>query len=180
MNPSDAVENRKLVGVVRCTCLEPRLHERGLAGEAGTGHDDGAAFPADMKLPATMRAAALDRFGGADVLTPHSLPLPTIGPGEVLIAVHTAGVGGWDADMRDGWSPDGKRPPLPLILGTDGSGTIAAVGSRVRRFAPGDIVYAYGFANARVASKRPMSREFRRKNSNGESKDTSEFLIPNS
>jgi NADPH2:quinone reductase len=96
-----------------------------------------------------MRAAALDRFGGPEVLTLHDRPLPAIGPGEVLIAVHTAGVGGWDADMRDGWSPDGKRAPLPLILGTDGSGTVAAVGSRVRRFAPGDVVYAYGFANAK-------------------------------
>jgi NADPH:quinone reductase-like Zn-dependent oxidoreductase len=49
--------------------------------------------------------------------------------------------------MRDGWSPDGRRPRFPLVLGTDGSGTIAAVGSRVRRFEPGDIVYAYSFAN---------------------------------
>jgi NADPH:quinone reductase-like Zn-dependent oxidoreductase len=66
----------------------------------------------------------------------------------VLIALHTAGVGGWDADMRGGWWP-GKRPPFPIVLGTDGSGTVAAVGSRVRRFAPGDIVYAYSFANSR-------------------------------
>ena len=36
---------------------------------------------------------------------------------------------------------------FPLVLGTDGSGTVAAVGSRVHRFAPGDIVYAYSFAN---------------------------------
>jgi NADPH2:quinone reductase len=75
------------------------------------------------------------------------LPVPALDPGEVLIAVHTAGVGGWDADMRDGWSLDGSRPRFPLVLGTDGSGTIAAVGSRVRRFAPGDIVYAYSFTN---------------------------------
>jgi NADPH:quinone reductase-like Zn-dependent oxidoreductase len=33
------------------------------------------------------------------------------------------------------------------VLGTDGSGTIAAVGSRVRRFALGDIVYSYSFMN---------------------------------
>ena len=47
MNSSGAVENRELIGVVRRARLEPRLHERGLAGEAGAGHDDGAAFPAD-------------------------------------------------------------------------------------------------------------------------------------
>jgi NADPH:quinone reductase len=94
-----------------------------------------------------MRAAALDRVGGPQVLTLHVLPVPEVGAGEVLIAVHTAGVGSWDADVREGWSPDGRRPRFPLVLGTDGSGTIAAVGSRVRRFAPGDIVYAYSFAN---------------------------------
>jgi NADPH:quinone reductase-like Zn-dependent oxidoreductase len=94
-----------------------------------------------------MRAAALDRFGGPEVLTLHVLPVPTVDPGEVLIAVHTAGVGSWDADMRAGWSPDGRRPRFPLVLGTDGSGTIVAVGSRVRRFAPGDIVYSYSFTN---------------------------------
>ncbi len=98
-------------------------------------------------IPVTMRAAAIDRFGGPDVLTLHVLPVPEIDPSEVLIATHTAGVGSWDADMREGWWPDGKRPSLPLVLGTDGSGTIAAVGSRVRRFAPGDIVYSYSFAN---------------------------------
>jgi NADPH:quinone reductase-like Zn-dependent oxidoreductase len=94
-----------------------------------------------------MRAAAIDRFGGPEVLTMHVLPVPDVDSGEVLIAVHTAGVGSWDADMREGWSPDGRRPRFPLVLGTDGSGTIAAVGSRVRRFAPGDVVYAYSFAS---------------------------------
>jgi NADPH:quinone reductase len=49
--------------------------------------------------------------------------------------------------MCDGWWPDKNGPRLPLVLGTDGSGTIVAVGSRVRRFAPGDPVYAYSFAN---------------------------------
>jgi NADPH2:quinone reductase len=96
----------------------------------------------------TMHAAALDRFGKPKVLRLHELPVPEIGPSEVLIAVHTAGVGSWDADMREGWSPDGKKPRPPVVLGTDGSGTIAAVGSRVRRFARGEAVYAYSFANS--------------------------------
>jgi NADPH:quinone reductase len=101
----------------------------------------------ETKTPAKMRAAALDQFGGPEVLKVRVLPVPEIDSSEVLVAVHTAGVGSWDADMRQGWWPDSKRPPLPLVLGTDGSGQIAAVGSRVRRFAPGDIVYSYGFDN---------------------------------
>ncbi len=99
------------------------------------------------KVPATMRAAAIDRFGGPEVLTLHIMPVPEVGPSEVLIAIHTAGVGSWDADMREGWWPDSKRPRPPLVPGTDGSGTIAGVGSRVRRFARGDTVYSYSFAN---------------------------------
>jgi NADPH:quinone reductase len=64
----------------------------------------------------------------------------------VLIAVHTAGVGGWDADMRAGWSPSGRQH-FPLVLGTDGSGVVAAVGSHVRRFKRGDKVYSYSWDN---------------------------------
>jgi NADPH:quinone reductase-like Zn-dependent oxidoreductase len=94
-----------------------------------------------------MRAAVLERFGGPEVLTLRVVPVPALDPSEVLIAVHTAGVGSWDADMREGWWPDSERPGFPLVLGTDGSGTIAAVGSRVRRFTPGERVYAYSFAN---------------------------------
>lgn len=97
-------------------------------------------------LPETMQAAAIDRFGGPETLTLHTLPVPLPGPHEVLIALDTAGVGGWDADMRAGWYPDG-RPRFPLVLGTDGAGTVAAVGTRVRRFAEGDRVYAYSFIN---------------------------------
>jgi NADPH:quinone reductase len=99
-------------------------------------------------VPAIMRAAAIEQFGGPEVLRIISVPVPTLDPGEVLIRVHTAGVGGWDADMREGWAPSG-RAKFPLILGTDGSGHIADVGSRVRRFHAGDDVYAYSFDNAK-------------------------------
>jgi NADPH:quinone reductase-like Zn-dependent oxidoreductase len=93
-----------------------------------------------------MRAAALDRFGGPEVLTVHQLPVPVPGRGEILIAVHTAGVGKWDADIREGWNP-GTRRPFPLVLGYDGSGTVVAKGSAVRRFRAGDRVYAYNWDN---------------------------------
>src|SRR5712671_142057 len=98
-------------------------------------------------IPKTMNAVAIDRFGGPEVLTMHTLPVPVPGASEVLIAVHTAEVGGWDADMRGGWSPSGKKPRFPLVLGAGGSGTVAAVGSRVRRFKTGDPVYAYAWDN---------------------------------
>lgn len=96
-------------------------------------------------IPKTMHAAAIDSFGGPEVLTTHTLPVPTPNAREVLIAVHTAEVGGWDAEIRDGWSPSGKPPRFPLVLGAAGSGTVVAVGPRVRRFKKGEPVYAFAW-----------------------------------
>jgi NADPH:quinone reductase-like Zn-dependent oxidoreductase len=98
------------------------------------------------KIPKIMRAAAIDRFGGPEVLTVHELPVPEIDANEVLIALHTAGVGPWDAEIRGGWYPGG-HPHFPLVLGTDGAGTVAAVGSRIRRFKVNDRVYSYSWNN---------------------------------
>ncbi|MGZ5734860.1 MAG: NADP-dependent oxidoreductase [Burkholderiales bacterium] len=98
-------------------------------------------------LPDTMSAAAIDRFGPPEVLTLHTLPVPDAGPRDVLIEMHAAGVGVWDAEVRDGsWRPYG-RPRFPLVIGTDGAGVIVAKGSSVRRFNLGDRVWAYHYAN---------------------------------
>ncbi len=92
-----------------------------------------------------MRAAAIDRFGGPEVLTIHNLPIPKISAQEVLIEVDTAGVGTWDGSIRDGsWA---ERKEFPMILGGDGSGIVSAVGSKVRRFKRGDRVYACSYFN---------------------------------
>jgi NADPH:quinone reductase-like Zn-dependent oxidoreductase len=96
--------------------------------------------------PKTMRAAAIDRFGPPDVLATRWMPMPDLDRNEVLIRLDTMGVGPWDAEIREGWYPGG-RPRFPLVLGTDGSGAIAAVGSRIRRFKVGDLVYSYSFEN---------------------------------
>jgi NADPH:quinone reductase-like Zn-dependent oxidoreductase len=97
-----------------------------------------------MAIPKTMRAVAIDRYGGPSVLAVRSLPVPEIAANEVLIAVNTAGVGTWDGFMRAGPSGSGHEH-FPKILGTDGSGTIVAVGSRVRRFRTGNQVFAYSY-----------------------------------
>jgi NADPH:quinone reductase len=98
------------------------------------------------RIPHAMPAVAIEHFGGPEVLTATVLPVPKIDAAEVLIALDTAGVGPWDAKIRGGWYP-GKKPRFPLVLGTDGAGVIAEVGSRVRRFKIGDRVYAYSWAN---------------------------------
>jgi len=94
-----------------------------------------------------MKAAAIDGFGPPSVLGLHHLPIPEPGPDEILIALTAAGVGVWDAEVRDGsWQPAGK-PKFPFVLGTDGAGTVAAKGARVRRFNVGERVWAYSYAN---------------------------------
>jgi NADPH:quinone reductase-like Zn-dependent oxidoreductase len=98
------------------------------------------------KIPELMHAAVIRRFGDPDVLELATVPTPELDSGEVLIAVHTAGVGSWDADIRGGWWPEG-RPRFPVILGTDGSGTVVAVAGRVRRLKVGDKVYSYSWLN---------------------------------
>jgi NADPH2:quinone reductase len=99
-----------------------------------------------MHVPRTMFAAAIDRFGGPGVITAHALPVPEVDAGEVLIAVDTAGVGRWDADAREGFFAS-RKPHFPLVLGYDGSGIVAKVGSRVRRLKVGDEVYSYNWEN---------------------------------
>lgn len=101
---------------------------------------------ATEEFPSTMKAAAIDGFGPPSVLKLHKLPVPEPGPGDVLIALVSAGVGSWDARFRDGsWSSGDVR--FPLAPGTDGAGVIVAKGRNVRRFDIGDRVYAYAYEN---------------------------------
>ena len=97
----------------------------------------------------TMRAVALDKFGGPETLQVQNIPIPEIGPTEVLIRTEAAGVGAWDPFERQGGFVEitGRKPKFPYVLGTDGAGTIAAVGKQVSKFKPDDRVYALELAN---------------------------------
>src|SRR6201997_3447120 len=101
---------------------------------------------AGAAVPQTMRAAAIDAAGGPEVITLHTLPVPKPGADELLIAMDTADVAVWDASVR-AHPEELKHAHFPLVLGTDGSGVIAAVGAQVRGFKPGDPVYAYMWDN---------------------------------
>jgi NADPH2:quinone reductase len=97
----------------------------------------------------TMKAIALDRFGGLETMKLQMLPVPEVGPNEVLIRVEWAGVGKWDPFEREGGFARefGIEAKFPYVLGSDGAGTIAAVGDRVKELKPGDRVYAFSFLN---------------------------------
>jgi len=96
-------------------------------------------------VPQKMKAAAIDRFGGPEVLELKSLPVPRPKPKEVLIRLEVAGIGVWDPAVRAGEVELGPKGTFPRVIGNDGAGTIAAVGSGVKRFKVGDLVYAYAF-----------------------------------
>ena len=96
----------------------------------------------DVATPVMMKAAAIERFGGPGVFRVRTLSVPRPKANEVLIKLGTAGIGVWDPDAREG-DLDLGNDGFPQIIGNDGAGMVAAVGSRVERFHPGDRVYAY-------------------------------------
>ena len=95
-------------------------------------------------IPNNMKAAVIDRFGGPEVLHVATIPVPELSGHEVLIRVNTAGVGVWDPWMREGGA---SSRSFPLVLGSDGAGTVVAVGPNVHRFKIGDRIYGYGYDN---------------------------------
>jgi len=96
-------------------------------------------------LPRTIKAARVHHFGPPEAIVLEDIDRPEPGEGEVLVRVAAAGVGPWDAWIRAGKSV--LPQPLPLTLGSDLSGTIAAIGPGVTGFAPGDDVF--GVTNTR-------------------------------
>lgn len=77
-------------------------------------------------------------------LTVTTVPKPSPGPGEVLIAVRHAGMCGTDLHIADwdAWAQGRVKPPL--IIGHEFAGEVEAVGDRVAEIRPGQIVTAEG------------------------------------
>jgi NADPH2:quinone reductase len=92
-------------------------------------------------VPAKMTAAAIDRFGGPEVLHTATLPVPRPERGQVLIRLDVAGIGVWDPWAREGGLE--TEADFPRVIGNDGAGVVVAVGADVTRFKVGDAVYAF-------------------------------------
>ena len=117
-----------------------------------------------------MKAARIHRFGPPEVIVLDDVPTPTPDPQQVLIRVAAAGVGPWDALIREGKSA--VDVPLPVTLGSDFSGVVEMVGSDVHDFKPGDEVYGatnpefiggyaeYALASAGMIARKPRSLTF--------------------
>ncbi|GEJ57144.1 NADP-dependent oxidoreductase [Anaeromyxobacter diazotrophicus] len=109
-------------------------------------------------IPAQMKAAAFDRYGGPEVLHAETLPVPRPGPTQALVRLDCAGIGVWDPYVRTGELKLGPSR-FPQVLGNDGAGEVVAVGAGVRRFRVGDRVYAYSFAGGFYAEYVALEEE---------------------
>lgn len=119
-----------------------------------------------VSAPATMTACRVHSFGSPAVIGLERVQVPVPGDGEVLVRVHAAGVGPWDGWIRSGRSV--LPQPLPLTLGSDLSGVVAAVGPGVTAFQEGDAVFGvtnprfvgacaeYAVASAGMIARRPV------------------------
>ncbi|KAL9236446.1 hypothetical protein vseg_011118 [Gypsophila vaccaria] len=88
------------------------------------------------------RAVVVPRFGGPQVLQLRdNVVVPDLRSNEVLVRARAVSVNPLDLRMRAGYGRSVFEPLLPLILGRDVSGEVAAVGSSVRSFSIGDKVF---------------------------------------
>ncbi len=117
-----------------------------------------------------MKAARILHFGPPSAIENDDLPRPEPAAGQLLVRVKAAGVGPWDALVREGKSE--LHQPLPLILGSELSGIVDAVGAGVAGFARGDEVYGatneqftgayaeYALASAKMMAQKPKTLNF--------------------
>jgi alcohol dehydrogenase len=86
-----------------------------------------------------MRALVLHQHGGLDQLTYQpDYRDPTVGPADVLIRMRACALNYHDVFTRKGMP--GIKVPMPIIMGNDMAGDIAAVGAEVTDFKVGDRV----------------------------------------
>jgi NADPH:quinone reductase-like Zn-dependent oxidoreductase len=117
-----------------------------------------------------MKAARVSKYGSPEVIEIMEMPMPEPGLGQIRIAVKAAGVGPWDALIREGGS--GVPQTLPLTLGSDVAGSVDSFGKNVPGFHTGDEVYGltnpqftgayteYCVASAASMAPKPKSLNF--------------------
>lgn len=91
----------------------------------------------------TMRAMAYSRYGGNEVLELMDLPMPKVGPGEVLVRVRSAAVNPVDWKIMAGGLDALMTSVFPIVPGWDVAGVVERVGIDVPEFSAGEAVLAY-------------------------------------
>jgi putative PIG3 family NAD(P)H quinone oxidoreductase len=90
------------------------------------------------QVPAQMTVIGISKPGGPEMLLPETRPVPTPGPGEILIKVIAAGVNRPDVAQRSGSYP--PPPGASDLPGLEVAGEVVAVGPGVTRHKLGDKV----------------------------------------
>src|SRR6266567_2244163 len=90
------------------------------------------------------------------------LPIPEIGPDDVLIRVRAAGVNPADVSIREGRLAQMMPISFPAIMGSDFAGTVAQVGAQVTAVRPQTQVYGISFGGGSYAEyiRVPATGEF--------------------
>lgn len=103
-----------------------------------------------MNIPATMRALQQTSLEGPrDLRLVTDAPVPSPGPGDVLIRVTAAGVNFLDISQSHGASADGPQPPY--LAGVEGVGEVVAVGEGVSGVEVGAHVIGVGIEGGAFA-----------------------------
>ena len=119
-----------------------------------------------------MKAIRIEECGGPETLRLRNLELSDLGPGEVRIKLHAAGLNFVDVNLRRGevraagpnfadvYPSRGEDPSsIPFTPGFDGAGIIDAVGEGVKEFKPGDrVAYTGHLGTYAEASVVPASK----------------------
>lgn len=100
-----------------------------------------------------MKAIAIAAFGGPENLQLMEMPEPAPRAGEALVKLEYAGVNFIDIYMRSGRYAKSNtyKTPLPMVIGMEGGGTVAALGDGVSGLKEGDRV-AYCIVRGSYAS----------------------------
>lgn len=85
-----------------------------------------------------MKAVRIHEFGGPEVLVYEDIRKPDPEPSQILVKVAAASVNPVDVAVREDRFPTPKRPPK--TLGSDGAGTVEAIGAEITTVRPGDRV----------------------------------------
>jgi NADPH2:quinone reductase len=91
-----------------------------------------------------MKAIQVKQHGGPEVLTLSDVETPVPGPGEALVEIAAAGINFVDVYLRTGLYPT----RLPMVLGSEGAGTVTAVGPDVTEVRIGDRVASTNLAGS--------------------------------
>ena len=112
-----------------------------------------------------MKAGRIHHFGPPNEVVIDEIPRRRPEKGELVVRIAAAGVGPWDALIREGKSI--VQLSLPIALGSDLAGIVDSVGTGVIQFKPGDEVFGvtnkqfcgayaeYAVASAQMVAAKP-------------------------